>query len=90
MPITQGGSDSDQLEQLGARHVRTHQLGLAGFVDCVNGENGLGEIDADVQNGHGLPLPSELMELRNPIVALCCRQPQYAAAYRDGEVPFIR
>ena len=56
MPITQGGSDGDQLEQLGARHIRTHELGLAGFVDRVDGENDLGEIDANVQNGHGLPL----------------------------------
>ena len=55
----------------------------------MQSKNALGEINADRNNGHGLPLSSELMSFRNPIVALDAvrRKPRLA---RDGEVPFIR
>ena len=56
MPITQGGSDTINSTQLRSCHVRTYELGLAGFIDSVNGKDGLGQIDANVQNSHGLPL----------------------------------
>jgi len=59
----------------------------------MNGEDVLGEIDTDGDNGHGLPLStqtSELMRFRTshrgtwmPIAATARRA-------RDGEVPFIR
>jgi hypothetical protein len=47
----------DQLLQPSTRHARTHQRWLAVLVDPVDRKNVLGEIDPDVQNGHGLPLP---------------------------------
>ena len=82
----QGGH---QLMQPGAWHARPHQRRLAVLVDSVDRENVLGEIDPDVQNGHGLPLPSELMRLRHshrgtqlPVAA--------TRLARDGEVPSIR
>jgi len=55
----------------------------------MHSKNVLGEINADRNNGHGLPLPSDSMRFRNPIVALDAvrRKPRLA---RDGEVPFIR
>jgi hypothetical protein len=75
--------------QPGARHRRPHQRGLACFIHPVDRKHVLGEIDADVDNGHGLPLPSELMRLRTshrgttlPVAA--------SRLVRDGEVPFIR
>ena len=49
----------------------------------------LGEIDADVQNGHELPVPSELMRVRTSQ----CGTSMPVAAMRlasDREVPFIR
>ncbi len=62
---------------------------LAVLIYPMNCEHVLGEIDADVDNGHALPLPSELMRLRTshrgtslPVAAL--------RLARDGEVPFIR
>ena len=82
----QGG---DQLVQLRTRHARTHELGLAGFIDATDGEDVLGKIDADGDNGHALPLPSALMRVRTshrgtsmPVAAM--------RLARDGEVPFIR
>jgi hypothetical protein len=52
-------------------------------------KNVLGEINANGQNRHGLPLPNELMRKRTshrgtqlPVAAL--------RLVRDGEVPFIR
>ena len=46
---------------------RAEQLwhGLAVLADSVDRKNVLAEIDPDVQNGHGLPLPSELTRLRH-------------------------
>lgn len=46
-----------------ARHGRAHQRTLAVFVHTVDCEDVLGQIDADVDNGHGLRLPSELMRV---------------------------
>ena len=46
----------DELVQLGARHARAHQRGLACFIDTVHRKHVLGEIDAYVDNAHGLPL----------------------------------
>jgi hypothetical protein len=77
----------DQLVQLRTRHARTHELRLAGFIDAVGGKHVLGKIDADGENGHALPLPSELMRARTshrgtsmPVAA--------TRLARDGEVPF--
>jgi hypothetical protein len=63
--------------------------GLPCVIDAVDGENVLGEIDADEDNAHGLPLLSELMDKTHfpswhslPIAATRLAQ--------DGEVPFIR
>jgi hypothetical protein len=77
--------------QLGARHGRPNELGLAGLVDAMHGENILGEIDADEYDSHGLPLlDGELMrELHFP----SWHSLPYRAtprAPRVGEVPFIR
>lgn len=56
----------------------------------MDGKDVLGEIDANGDNSHGLPLSSELMRFRTshrgtslPVAAT----PRLA---RDGEVPFIR
>jgi hypothetical protein len=46
----------DEFVQLGARHRRAHQCGLARCTHPVDCKDVLGEIDADVDNGHGLPL----------------------------------
>ena len=35
-----------------------HTLGLAKLVDAVDRQDVLGEINANVQNGHGHPLPT--------------------------------
>jgi hypothetical protein len=75
--------------QLGARNAGPHQRGLAVLVYSVDCKDVLGEIDADVDNGHGLPLPSELMRFASP----SWHSLPYSAslrAPRDGEVPFIR
>jgi hypothetical protein len=55
----------------------------------VHCEDVLGEIDADVDNSHGLPLPSELMRVRtfHRGTSLPVAAPRLV---RDGEVPFIR
>ncbi|WP_232352076.1 hypothetical protein, partial [Inhella proteolytica] len=53
------------------------------------GKHVLRQVDADAHNGHGLPLSSQLMRFRNPIVALVAVSRLLRAA-RDGEVPFIR
>jgi uncharacterized DUF497 family protein len=54
----------DHLVQLGARHARADQFGLASRVNPVHRKHALGEIDADEYDSHGLPLPSELMRVR--------------------------
>ena len=41
--------------QPGARDTRSHQHGLAVFVDSMDREYVLGEIDPDVENGHDFP-----------------------------------
>ena len=99
-PVVRAGA---RLDADGARRQRGHQsvelgarnLGLAQLhgtcgIDAVHSEHVLGQIDTNGQNGHGLPLSSELMRVRTshrgtelPIAAI----PQRA---RDGEVPFIR
>ena len=79
----------DHLVQLGARHARADQFGLASRVNPVHRKHVLGEIDADEYDSHGLPLPNELMRARTshrgtllPVAA--------TRLSRDGEVPFIR
>ena len=64
MPIVHGGSEAISSCSLARGNARAHQLGLARLIHAVHGEDVLGEIDANVQNGHGLPLPSELMRVR--------------------------
>ena len=74
--------------QSGARHAAAHQRGLAALIDAVDGENVLGEIDADEDNGHGLPLSDELMRFATPSwhsLPFAAMRP-----VRGGEVPFIR
>ena len=90
MPMVHGGSAATSSMQLGARHARAHQHGLAVLVDPVDRENVLGEIDADEQNSHGLPLPSELMRLRHFPSWHFVAGRRYTRLARDGEVPFIR
>jgi len=75
----------DHLVQLGARHARADQFGLASRVNPVHRKHVLGEIDADEYDSHGFPLPSELMRVRTshrdtywPVAAL--------RLTRDGEV----
>jgi hypothetical protein len=62
---------------------------LARVVNAVDRENMLGEIDANGQNRHELPLPIHLMNKRTLIVALRCR-PLQQRWRRGWEVPFIR
>lgn len=70
----------DEFMQLGARHRRANEFGTAGLIDTVHRKRGLGEIDSDVDNGHGFPLPSELMRFAThrgtllPIAAIQCDQ----------------
>ena len=77
------------LQQGIALDRRAHKHRLTPLIHAMHSKNVLGEINADRNNGHGLPLPSDSMRFRNPIVALDAvrRKPRLA---RDGEVPFIR
>jgi hypothetical protein len=70
-------------------HARAHERGLGVLVHTVEREDVLGEIDSDVDNGPGLPLPGELMRVRashrgtsSPVAT--------SRPVRDGQVPFIR
>lgn len=87
--MTQGGSAAIGSCSLSARHCRPHQFGLAGLVDAVDRENVLGEVNADGQNRHGLPLPNAWMRdrtsLRGTWLPLAATR-----LVRDGQVPFIR
>ena len=65
-----------------------HQCRLAVLVHTVDREDVLGEIDADVQNGRGLPLPSELMRVRTSHRGTSLPTAASRSA-RDGEVPSI-
>ena len=80
---------SNKLMQLGTLDGRANEHRLAMRVHTMHSENVLGEIDPDVQNGHGLPLPSELMRDRTSHRGT---QLPFAAMrpIRDGEVPSIR
>ena len=62
---------------------------LARLVHAVDREDVLGEIDANVQNGDGIPLPSELMRVRTSLRVTVL---SFAASRlaRDGEVSTIR
>jgi hypothetical protein len=62
MPMVHGGSEAISACSLAWGHVRAHQRRVAVLIDAVEGEDVLGEIDADEDNGHGLPLLNELME----------------------------
>ncbi len=78
-----------QRVELGTRHLGLAQLHLAGCIHTVYGEDVLGSIDSDGQNGHGLPLPSELMRVRTSHHGSPLPLPALLRG-RDGEVPFIR
>ena len=80
----------DEFMQSGARHRRANELGAAELIDPVHCKYGLGEIDPDVDNGHGFPLPSELMRFETPSWHLVADCRDSARLSRDGEVPFIR
>lgn len=54
-----GWQAGDQLDELPAVHRGALQFGPARFADPVDGEHVLGQIDANVDNAHGLLLPSE-------------------------------
>ena len=89
MAMNAGRQRGDEFVKLVAGDGGAHECGLACRVDAVDGENILGEIDADGENDHGLPLPKALMRFRTshrgtvlPVAAT--RQ------VRDGGVPFIR
>src|SRR5574343_194593 len=72
-----------------ARYRRLQKVRLARLVHATNRKHVLGEINANGQNRHGLPLPGELMRFRTSHRGT---QLLVAAArpVRDGEVPFIR
>ena len=76
--------------QLGARHRRSHQGGLARFIHTVHGKHVLGKIDTNEDNAHDFPPHRWLMETntshRGTWMPYCATQ----RAPRDGEVPFIR
>ena len=46
----------DQLQQFVARNFRLDQHGLAVIINAMHGKNVLGQIDANGDNAHGLPL----------------------------------
>jgi hypothetical protein len=71
-------------EQAGA-----HQLRLSCGAHAVEGKHVLGEIDADEENGHGLPLPSELMREPHFPSWHFVADHRLARSAWDGEVPFI-
>lgn len=78
----------DQLQQRISPDRRAHQHRLAFRIHSVHHKHVLGEIDPNRNNGHGLPLPSELMRFATPSwhFDAVCRNTRLA---RDGEVPFI-
>lgn len=57
-------------KQVAPRHVGARQRWLACRIHAVNGKDVLCKVDAYGYDGHGLPLSSELMRFRLPIVAL--------------------
>jgi hypothetical protein len=79
----------DEFKQPGPWHDRANQHCLAVRIDPMNGEHRLGKIDTDVENSHGLPLPSELMRFATPSWHFAAVR-RNARLARDGEVPFIR
>lgn len=84
-----GRQRGHQFCQLRPRHIRAHQRRLTRLINAVQGKHVLGEIDTQIQNGHGLPLSSELM--RNRTSHRGTELPVAASRLaRDGEVPFIR
>ena len=82
---------SDELVQLGASDLGLAQPDDTADVDAVQGKHVLGEIDSSVQNGHRLPLSSELMMRGRLHFPSWHSLPASASRRaRDGEVPFIR
>lgn len=82
----------DQGQQRVALDRRFDQNGFACGINPVDRKNVLGQIQADGNNGHGLPLPNEhLMDGSHfpswPFKAGRRNNPRLV---RDGEVPFIR
>ena len=79
----------DQLDESAASDPGLNQCRFSDLVDPMDGEDILGEIDADEYDGHGLPLSSEVMRVATP----SWHWMPFAASLRlarDGEVPFIR
>ena len=79
----------DHFVELGARDLRLAKLHIAPYVHAVQGKHVLGEIDADRDNSHGLPLSSELMRFATPSWHSVAVRRNARLAW-DGEVPFIR
>ena len=68
----------------------SHDLGAAELIDPVHCKYGLGEINPEVDNGHGFSLRRELMRFETPSWHLVADCRDSARLSRDGEVPFIR
>lgn len=83
----------DQLKQFGPGHAGANQYGFACGIHTMNGEDVLGGIDTNGDNGHGLPLStqtSELMRFRTSHLGTWVPIAATVRCARDGEVPFIR
>nr|WP_156924399.1 hypothetical protein [Derxia gummosa] len=69
--------------------IRFHHDHLAGFIDPVDNENLLGQINANSHNCHGLlSAKAHAMRCKNRLVARHCRLATSAPQLRDEEVPF--
>ena len=85
------GSAATRLVPLGASDLWLAQHDGTADLDAVQRKHVLGEIDSSVQNGHGLPLSSELMMKGRLHFPSWHSLPASASRRaRDGEVPFIR
>jgi hypothetical protein len=89
MPKARPPEQSEPSISVGALQRLLPRATLAGLIHAMHRKNVLGEVNTSGQNRHGLPLPNELMRVRNSHRGTWM---PFAASrlVRDGEVPFIR
>ena len=85
----QGGSEAMSSVKLGPLHAQTKQLRFACCVDAVQGENVLGEIDADEQT-RAMDFPFERVDESSHFPSWHSDAGRRSPLAQDGEVPSIR
>ena len=86
-----GGELPAAAELMAIAHLGRHQDGLAVLINAMQRKHGLGEIDSNEQNGHGLLLPNETKMSYSHFPSWSFMTgAAHQRLVRDGEVPFIR